>query len=134
MKATALYWWEAYNYTTMTGDTAPTEEVSAESCHFCQDEIEVLTAHYGAGRYAEGAKATPTIEAIVSFDAESQQGEVDISVVQEWGYVYDSDGSTLNEESKTDSNYTEWKMDFVFDDVSDTWRVNQMWLYVDDDE
>nr|WP_243857765.1 DUF6318 family protein [Auritidibacter ignavus] len=133
MKAAALYWWDAYNYTTETGDTGPTEEVSAESCEFCQDEIEVLEAHYAAGRYAEGVKATPTIEEVASFDPDSQQGEVNISVEQAPGEVFDSDGTVLAEQSVDERNHSSWKMDMAFDETDSSWRLTQMWLYTDHD-
>lgn len=129
MKAAALYWWDAYNYMSESGDTALLEEISTESCEFCEVEMDALTRHYEDGAWADSSDAQPEIYNVLHFDEASGQGEVDVAVTQGEAHTYDSGGSVIDGRSVEDYQRTGHKMDLVFDESEEIWHIVQIWYY-----
>ncbi|WGH89696.1 DUF6318 family protein [Auritidibacter ignavus] len=129
MKAAALYWWDAYNYMSESGDTALLEEISTESCEYCQGQMDSLIRHYEEGAWSDNSGTEPEIYNVLHFDPDSGQGEVDVSVTQHENHTYDSNGEIIPGRGVEDYQRTGHKMDLAFDESEEIWQIVQIWYY-----
>jgi hypothetical protein len=124
------YFWEAAEYTRVTGDSGPVELVSSGSCNFCSSFASDWVNAYEAGQWAvsdgevsyeisevwqQGGESEP-----LSFDILFSLSEPDIVLFDETGLV-EEEGSGAEGES-------DWFALTVYDSTAQRWQIEWIGL------
>src|SRR5699024_2516051 len=130
-EATLKYFWEAFDYARLTGETDPLQLVSSDDCHFCKSFFDDWTEAYEDGHWAAtyGEVEVKISDTWLGHDEEKTLPAADVtfSVSDSVVELYNSDGQ-LEQESEATTKETEWFAVLTYDSTAQRWQVEWIGL------
>ena len=130
-EATLKYFWDAEAYASLTGDSAPLDAVSSDSCAFCAESIEGWPSNYDQGYWSVThgdieVEVTETKYGVMEAEHEDV-AFVYFSLKEPPTDFYDESGALL--EGSFDSiERRNWIAELIYDDEEQSWIVKGLGL------
>jgi len=130
-EATLEYFWEAAQYSRLTGETSHIEKISADDCEFCNSFVEDWRSAYEAGKWAvpQGEVELDIAESWSTENAPDRAHEVDFlfTILEPSVDLYTSDGQ-LEQPSEGSGEESDWYAFMLYDATAQLWEIEWIGL------